>query len=299
MQSAAILGGGADPGDVAVVALVQRSTGTLCSGSLIAPQIVLTAAHCVFGVSASDLQVLVGPDVSAPAQTIGVTSTVAYPTYTDEDTGLVGGVDLGAVYLAMPAGVTPLAVSTSATDESLSHAEVTLVGFGVDSTTSSPGAGARRSVTLSVEQVCSRLLTLGGPDGNACFGDSGGAVLLQGALVAVISSGMADCTAPSLQTRLDAHADWIAAVLAGNAASSCATCVAPDPSCHAATETRPANESGDDSGAPVSDATIRVTGGCSVGPARREPGARDGVVAAWMALLTLRLARRTRRRRSP
>jgi MYXO-CTERM domain-containing protein len=299
--AAPIIGGGPDTNDVAVVALVQQSTGTLCSGTIIAPQVVLTAAHCVYRVDASDLQVLVGPDDSTPTQTIAVASVAAYPTYSDEDTGLQGGVDLGVAFLATPANVTPATAATSPAAGDFAGAEVTLVGYGIDSTASGTGAGMRRSVSLPVDSVCSRLLTVGGLDADACFGDSGGAVLLGGALVAVISSGMGDCATPSLMTRLDAHADWISAILAGgDAGAACPTCVPADPSCGAATETQAASD-GDaglhgSSGAPAAPGGSGGGGGCAIEPAGTD---RSSGCLGVLGLLAAVTGWSWRRRRSP
>jgi hypothetical protein len=231
--SQAIIGGATDSSDVAVVAVQQPSTGTLCSGVLVAPTVVLTAAHCVFGVPASDLQVLTGPDTNAPQQTLAVQGAAAYPTY-DSASGLAGGVDLGVVYLTTPSSIPPMPVRTDVTDAELTGASVTLIGYGLSSTTDPTTAGLRRSVVAPVDTVCSRIITVGDADANECEGDSGGAVLLGGQLVALISSGMLDCTAPANEMRLSAHTLWLAAVLQGKMA--CPGCVQPDPSCNAAIE---------------------------------------------------------------
>jgi V8-like Glu-specific endopeptidase len=307
VREQAIIGGDADTTDVAVVALQRSDTGTLCSGVLIAPNVVLTAAHCLFGIPASVLQVLVGNDTTNPAQTVGVSSIVVYPTYADEATGLAGGVDLGAVYLAQPLSITPVPMDTTSTDAQLNDATVTLVGFGVRDPTNDSLAGVRESVVTSIDTVCSRILTLGNADANTCFGDSGGAVLLNGSLVATISSGSADCIAPSNVMRLGAHSTWLRAVVAGTAAASCTECVPPDPSCGAATETMAAVDAGEssgDSGQPVGDATVDSGAttdaldaprhdGCSVsvddrGPRRADTWAGATAVLALFAAAVVR-----------
>src|ERR1700722_15740530 len=82
--SQAIIGGSVDTADTAVVAVMDPSSSTLCSGTLVAPSVVLTAAHCVYLVDPSALQVLVGTDSTNPDQTIAVNRVVVYPTYAGE-----------------------------------------------------------------------------------------------------------------------------------------------------------------------------------------------------------------------
>jgi secreted trypsin-like serine protease len=284
----AIVGGSIDMDDSAVVALLQMSTGTLCSGTFIAPTVVLTAAHCVYGVAPSDLEVLTGPHVPTPEQTLTVQTVVAYPTYTGESTGLEGGVDLGVVYVVTaPTGVTPMQVRTDVSDAELTGADLTLIGFGLSSTSDLTSSGIRRSVSVPVVTVCSRLTTAGDADANECLGDSGGAVLLGGQLVGVISSGMQDCEPPSNQTRLSAHASWLAAVLKGQ--TVCLDCVEPDPSCDAPVEGQSSTAEAGAGDAASADASTPVTsssrngGGCSLDPMAAD--ARTSLSALALALL--------------
>jgi secreted trypsin-like serine protease len=291
-----IIGGDADVSDVAVVAVQRASTGTLCSGTLVAPSVVLTAAHCLYGIPASDLRVLVGDDITTPSQTATAAGVVTYPTYTGEASGVPGGVDLGAVILASPLSVAPVAVDTATSDVGQGTV-VTLVGFGVSSTTNADMAGVRRSVTTTVTAVCTRTLTLGDADADTCFGDSGGAVMVAGKLVAVISGGPADCIAPSEQTRLSAHATWVTNVVAGDPSAACPRCVQPDPECGAATETEPAEaaEAGDleastaEAGEPGTMVGESARGGCDV-------SSRPAERPEWLWMVGLCLAAIRRRR---
>jgi hypothetical protein len=199
------------------------------------------------------------------------------------------------VYLATPLSLTPIALNTDATDAELTGADVTLIGYGVSSTTDSTQVGVRRDVLVAVSTVCSRLLTLGDEDANECSGDSGGAVLLGGALVAVVSSGSLDCTAPSNQTRLGAHAPWLEAVLHGDAGAACPECVEPDPSCAALVEGESAVE---DAGTPAASPDAGAaggsrSGGCAV-VGSRSPSPRDRSALLAALCLVAFAARRSR-----
>jgi hypothetical protein len=246
----------------------------------------------------------VGTDVTNPDQTVAVTATVTYPTYGGESEGIPGGVDLAFVTLATPLSTTPIPIRTDTTDAELANADVTVIGYGATDGTDNSGTGTRREVVLEVSSVCSRLLQAGAPDANACLGDSGGAVLLGGRIVAVVSGGQEGCYTPTFFTRTDAHADWIAAVLAGNGSAACPACVEPNPSCTAATETRPAGEPADAAGdatdeASAPDASAGSTGGashhggCSLG---YSPGNGAG---AFVTVVAVALLRRRRRYFSP
>jgi hypothetical protein len=135
---------------------------------------------------------------------------------------------------------------------------------------------------------------------NACLGDSGGAVIAGGKLVAVVSGGSPDCNGPTTFTLASAHANWLASVLAGNPTAACPTCVEPDPSCGAATETAPARseDAGEDAGAaedagpegPIAPSKPAVHSGCAANGATAGEG-------AWGVVAVLVLAGAGRRRR--
>jgi hypothetical protein len=124
-------------------------------------------------------------------------------------------------------------------------------------------------------------------------------VLLGGKLVAVVSGGQLDCESPTNFMRTDAHATWIAGILAANGATdagACTTCVGPDPSCIAATETRPAGageDGGADAGATADASTDEPApsngggGGCQL--ARGAPVGRGevAIVAGLFGLVAI------------
>ena len=173
---------------------------------------------------------------------------------------------------------------------------MTVIGYGATDGTDNSGVGFRLQVVLQVSQVCSRLFRAGDADANVCVGDSGGAVLMGGKLVAIVSGGQPGCYAPAIFTRTDAHADWIASVLAGQASASCPHCVAPDPSCEASTETRDAGAGGAEAGdaeVETSTSASPSAGGSSCALSARGSGGR-----AWGAALLACLAASLARRRT-
>jgi trypsin len=81
-----------------------------CTGSVIAPTRVLTAAHCIHGFNLGNFQVIVGrPDLRNPSagQTLSVASGRVHPDF--EQTALH---DIGVLDLAQPTSAQPIALAS-------------------------------------------------------------------------------------------------------------------------------------------------------------------------------------------
>lgn len=169
----AIIGGEVSgPEDAAIVALrIEREDGQrgLCSGVVVAPLVVLTAAHCVAPQA-------VGAGAAFYVQVDGMGEELAVDRVEFDpefDLDLIArGHDIAVAITAEPIPVTPLDVSSQ---PALGEVDtLRLVGYGVSSTAMDDTEGVRREGLAPLDGFDSLFLTLG-EGAMPCLGDSGGA----------------------------------------------------------------------------------------------------------------------------
>lgn len=225
---APIVGGAVDLGDPAVVAVGvrRRACGELlaphCTGTVIAPRLVLTAAHCVADPRlGSDLEVLFGHEVSAAdARVLSVVEAVVHPDYH----AFGDAADLALLVLAEAADVAPIPLAEALPDDLLG-AEVRIVGFGTEGFGTM--TGTKRAGTSVVTAIDERTIRTAPGPALSCQGDSGGPVLVRvGAgeqLVAVTVGGDPGCTSHGTNVRVDPFlAAFIAPAIVGTMEKSSA-----------------------------------------------------------------------------
>jgi len=209
----AIIGGSTDAGDPAVALMVNTSSSTLCSGTLIGPQVFLTAAHCVLGdTDASHYQVVGGVEpLSSADWTASVTGVASNP-----DFDLATGAHSEGVLLL--ASVPPVAhLPWLASDPGGIYAPgvpFTAVGYGVTDPNQPATAGVKRSVDLALGTIDPTTFLSDSTGGKGpCEGDSGGPALAMvnqtETLIGVISQGDPACGQYALYARTDADAAFI------------------------------------------------------------------------------------------
>jgi len=225
------VGGATDSEHVAVlaIALVTRKEEALCSGSLIAPNLVLTARHCV-ATTASE-QVSCGKSTfgslySADNLWVSSSTTVGgsnfYPVkeiaVPDSDSELCGS-DIALMILNGQFRETSVAPITPRLDSPAKRGEsITAVGYGDALTAGDPGI--RRAVD-GIQVLCGpndcnapQLLTkreFVGEQG-VCDGDSGGPALdSQGRVVGVASRATENCGL-AVYSAVSPWRDWIVGV---------------------------------------------------------------------------------------
>jgi MYXO-CTERM domain-containing protein len=174
-----------------------------CSGVVVAPTIVLTAAHCARSASS----------VIVDGQTFQIARRHLYPDYSGATSDELAGLDLAAIELAADPHITPMPFAHTTP---LAGA-ATAIGL---------GSGQREAVAVGMQVPCERLIGFGDATHGTQGGDSGGALVAGGELVGIISY-QTETTPPDFAVRTDPYARWIDSIIAGNADDRCASTCPP------------------------------------------------------------------------
>jgi secreted trypsin-like serine protease len=191
---------------------------SVCTGSLLAPDIVITAAHCIK--KGLDLKVafVLNSGKISPSNSHPVLGAIANPDYKFQP-GIEDAdeADIGLVHIngALPAGYRPARLLPDSSNLS-EGSPILLAGFGITSAGSHPQTLTLRKKTAYVleEHGKKELMATGG----ACQGDSGGPsfVVVNNVpyLFGVFSRSDLGCAKDSIYSRIDAYRSWIDATIA-------------------------------------------------------------------------------------
>ncbi|HTM21131.1 MAG TPA: trypsin-like serine protease, partial [Kofleriaceae bacterium] len=189
-----------------------------CTGTLIADDMLITAASCVeenlTADTLGDIEVLCGANVDEP---FGVSQVVLHRYYqrstgSIDDLALVrldGTPTTATVAVLNEAPLTGLGPSDPAdcTDLSVSGC-VALVGFG-ETANGADDPGSRNGTYVPLRSLDDKTLLAGTPTQTTCAGDTGAAVFMDlgdgPVLVAVSSSNRSSCNNNVVRTRVDAY----------------------------------------------------------------------------------------------
>lgn len=214
----AIVGGAPAAADVAAQTVMIVSTrGAACTGTVLARDLVLTAAHCV--APKADYAVAIlgdGEPRLIPAARVSV-----HPRFdADQFQTRRPTPDLALVKLAepLPARFRTARLSPE-TGLPEKGATFRIAGYGVTADGAMKSAGTLRSVALpSIGTTGGIMVRLSLPEGaaGACTGDSGGPAFLDGALAGVVgwataAGGARGCGGVTGVTLVSLHRDWITA----------------------------------------------------------------------------------------
>jgi secreted trypsin-like serine protease len=224
-------------------AVPGASTRTLCSGTIVSQNVILTAAHCVVDETTGELEnpawfsVVTGsPDVTSPSAASNAVSQVfTYPGY---DPSVERG-DAALLVLSKPIQEPTLRLAMTADAGSeLGGTGAIIAGWGLTTAAaqSTPAMLQEASTVVQTSTYCQanssanfpfdptiELCALNPPtfDTGTCSGDSGGPLIASDAsakpvLIGVTSAGPANCsqtTRPDQFTRVSAISDWANSVI--------------------------------------------------------------------------------------
>ncbi|MFI0466792.1 MULTISPECIES: S1 family peptidase [Saccharopolyspora] len=205
------------------VALVTPDGQQFCGGSLVAPDKVLTAAHCTVGSQPTDINVVSGRTViSSDEGTVSkVTNVWVHPEYQDAAQGF----DVSVLTLEAPVQEAPIELATADDPGYAPDSQATILGWG-NTTEGGQQADNLQKATVPVvsDETCSgaygeynkdAMVCAGVPEGgvDTCQGDSGGPMVVDNKLIGVTSwgEGCARPGKPGVYARVGAYHDDIAA----------------------------------------------------------------------------------------
>ncbi len=214
-----ITGGTADTKDPAVVLLISRGGRTMCSGTVLSPHVVLSAAHCVDPSAGMPSTVFIGDDNNDRTQASDrslfrkVSAAHAHPKYNNNTPE--AAYDIAVIVVAEPILVTPIAMNRQPIDNSFVGKQIRLVGFGTSRGNDSRGdtLGTKRQTSTKISDFDITSLTFMDVTHEICDGDSGGPALIDlgkgEVIVGVASYGDSDCVEYGIHTRVDRYASFI------------------------------------------------------------------------------------------
>lgn len=240
--------------NVALIAFYDAEGRFRCSATLVSPTVLVTAAHCTSGTLGKTLVTFDSVIAEAPPSPLPVAADVTagytgdeltaagflwgtastHPEYSDF-TDLDNWNDVGVIVLDQPVeGIAPAPLADLGAADAITQPRKTIftaVGYGTEVRQAESGPQKptpmsfpliRRYVDMPGQKITPQIIQTNGNDkdpfgtGGSCFGDSGGSLWLDGAVVGVTSYVYTgNCRYLNGYQRIDIPvvADWLAGFL--------------------------------------------------------------------------------------
>jgi V8-like Glu-specific endopeptidase len=200
------------------VGVMLMPWGGLCTATLVAPTMVLSAAHCIYQDEhfpsddfVSDAYSLVFTDANGRQAAFDSARVHALPKADAND-------DIVIIELSGSVNITPMPIMGNVSADTLGN-NVGLVGYGELKPGDTSSLGVLHISGTNVDGLSSNQIEYGSTQtSTSCFGDSGGPVVHQRTdgtyeLAGVVHGGSASCDGAAYASRADIHNNWIQSIL--------------------------------------------------------------------------------------
>jgi hypothetical protein len=223
-----VIGGeSSEPGSYPATGALLHGLAYRCTATLIAPDVAITAAHCLaeggFGDFGFTLDADLGDGMGHPIEVLAHHQHPAFQEDGEELQEIGQRNDVGVVILAEPIeGVAveelDLGLDPAGDDSALiTGSTLTLCGYGRDEWAAPSTGGVKRDGVVYVDRMGDWELQTTDEDPQPCRGDSGAPLFAEGPdgrrIAALVSRATGDshkCDSGGIHTRVAPYADWIA-----------------------------------------------------------------------------------------
>jgi secreted trypsin-like serine protease len=218
----AIVGGeSSDPGEYAATGALVRGASYRCTATLIAPDVAITAAHCLIDEGFGDFAFTLDTDVTDTLDDlVPIIAFHQHPAFhLDGDfSELAQRNDVGVLILERPITDVPVERLDDAADvlSLATGSQLQLCGYGRDTWADVRSVGVKRDAVVYVDTMTTWELQSIDEDPQPCRGDSGGPVFVEtklGRRIAGVVSravgGERMCSTGAIYTRVAPYIDWV------------------------------------------------------------------------------------------